>query len=151
MQRYIFDQETAFANTPEILPFGVTMVGPVIIEFGTSIKKKKISSKILNSEHWWCQVIQNQVLVLILASLKQKLYSQVTTILLNGTKTWTTLAQYADWMFCLVRTSKESKPQEGISFLLIDMKSKGIKVEPIITLDDSHEINTVYLRGCNCS
>ncbi len=146
MQRYIFDQETAFANTPQIVPFGVTMVGPVIIEFGTSIQKEKFLPRILNSEHWWCQGYSEPGSGSDLASLKTKAISDGDNYIVNGTKTWTTLAQYADWMFCLVRTSSKSKPQEGISFLLIDMNTKGIKVDPIITLDDSHEINTVYLE-----
>ncbi len=146
MQRYIFDQETAFANTPQIVPFGVTMVGPVIIEFGTEAQKEKFLPKILNSEHWWCQGYSEPGSGSDLASLQTKAISDGDNYIVNGTKTWTTLAQYADWMFCLVRTSSKSKPQEGISFLLIDMNTKGIKVDPIITLDDSHEINTVYLK-----
>ena len=146
MQRYIFDQETAFANTPQIVPFGVTMVGPVIIKFGTSIQKEKYLPKILNSEHWWCQGYSEPGSGSDLASLQTKAVSEGNNYIVNGTKTWTTLAQYSDWMFCLVRTNTKSKPQEGISFLLIDMNSKGIKVEPIITLDGSHEINTVYLE-----
>ena len=146
MQRYIFDQETAFANTPQIVPFGVTMVGPVIIKFGTSIQKEKYLPKILNSEHWWCQGYSEPGSGSDLASLQTKAVSEGNNYIVNGTKTWTTLAQYSDWMFCLVRTNTKSKPQEGISFILIDMSSKGIKVEPIITLDGSHEINTVYLE-----
>lgn len=146
MQRYIFDQETAFANTPQIVPFGVTMVGPVIIKFGTSIQKEKYLPKILNSEHWWCQGYSEPGSGSDLASLQTKAVSEGNNYIVNGTKTWTTLAQHSDWMFCLVRTNTKSKPQEGISFLLIDMNSKGIKVEPIITLDGSHEINTVYLE-----
>ena len=146
MQRYIFDQETAFANTPQIVPFGVTMVGPVIIKFGTSSQKEKYLPKILNSEHWWCQGYSEPGSGSDLASLQTKAVSEGNNYIVNGTKTWTTLAQHSDWMFCLVRTNTKSKPQEGISFLLIDMNSKGIKVEPIITLDGSHEINTVYLE-----
>ena len=146
MQKYIFDQETALANTPQIIPFGVTMVGPVIIEFGTEQQKKNFLPKILNSEHWWCQGYSEPGAGSDLASLKTKAISDGENYIINGTKTWTTLAQYADWMFCLVRTDNDCKPQEGISFVLIDMKSKGITVDPIITLDDSHEINTVYLE-----
>ena len=146
MQRYIFDQETAFSNTPEIIPFGVTMVGPVIIEFGTDAQKERFLPKILNSEHWWCQGYSEPGSGSDLASLQTKAILKGNNYIVSGTKTWTTLAQYADWMFCLVRTKKDGKPQEGISFLLIDMKSKGIKVEPIITIDGSHEINTVYLE-----
>ena len=146
MQRYIFDQETAFSNTPQIIPFGVTMVGPVIIEYGTDAQKERFLPKILNSEHWWCQGYSEPGSGSDLASLQTKATLKGNNYIVNGTKTWTTLAQYADWMFCLVRTSKNAKPQEGISFLLIDMKSKGIKVDPIITIDGSHEINTVYLE-----
>ncbi len=146
MQKYIFDEETAFAHTPQIIPFGVTMVGPVIIEFGTEEQKQKFLPNILNSEHWWCQGYSEPEAGSDLASLKTKAISDGSNYIVNGTKTWTTLAQYADWMFCLVRTDNSSKPQEGISFILIDMKSKGITVDPIITLDDSHEINTVYLE-----
>ena len=146
IQRYIFDQETAFANTPQIIPFGVTMVGPVIIEFGTDAQKKRFLPKILNSDHWWCQGYSEPGSGSDLASLQTKAVLKDGNYIINGTKTWTTLAQYSDWMFCLVRTSSNGKPQEGISFILIDMKSKGVKVEPIITIDDSHEINTVYLE-----
>ena len=146
MQRYIFDQETALSNTPEIIPFGVTMVGPVIIEFGTDNQKERFLPKILNSEHWWCQGYSEPGSGSDLASLQTKAILKGNNYIVSGTKTWTTLAQYADWMFCLVRTKKDGKPQEGISFLLIDMKSNGIKVEPIITIDGSHEVNTVYLE-----
>ena len=146
MQRYIFDQETALSNTPEIIPFGVTMVGPVIIEFGTDNQKERFLPKILNSEHWWCQGYSEPGSGSDLASLQTKAILKGNNYIVSGTKTWTTLAQYADWMFCLVRTKKDGKPQEGISFLLIDMKSKGIKVDPIITIDGSHEVNTVYLE-----
>ena len=146
MQKYIFDQETALAHTPQIIPFGVTMVGPVLIEYGTEEQKKKFLPKILNSDHWWCQGYSEPGAGSDLASLKTKAVSQGNNYIVNGTKTWTTLAQHADWMFCLVRTENTAKPQEGISFILIDMNSKGITVDPIITLDDSHEINTVYLE-----
>ena len=146
MQKYIFDQETALAHTPQIIPFGVTMVGPVLIEYGTEEQKKKFLPKILNSDHWWCQGYSEPGAGSDLASLKTKAVSQGNNYIVNGTKTWTTLAQHADWMFCLVRTENTTKPQEGISFILIDMNSKGITVDPIITLDDSHEINTVYLE-----
>ena len=146
MQKYIFDQETALSNTPQIIPFGVTMVGPVLIEYGTQEQKKKFLPKILNSDHWWCQGYSEPGAGSDLASLKTKAVCKGNNYIINGTKTWTTLAQYADWMFCLVRTENTKKPQEGISFILIDMKSKGITVDPIITLDNSHEVNTVYLE-----
>ena len=110
------------------------------------IKKKGFLPKILNSEHWWCQGYSEPNSGSDLASLQTKATLKGNNYIVSGTKTWTTLAQYADWMFCLVRTKKDGKPQEGISFLLIDMNSKGIKVEPIITIDGSHEVNTVYLE-----
>ena len=147
MQKYIFDQETAASHTPQIIPFGVTMVGPVLIEYGTEEQKKKYLPKILSSDHWWCQGYSEPGSGSDLASLKTKAISDGDNYIINGTKTWTTLAQYADWMFCLVRTASDGKAQEGISFILIDMKTKGITVDPIITLDDSHEINTVYLEN----
>ncbi len=145
-KRYILEQELAIADTPTIIPFGVTMIGPVLIQYGTDNQKKFFLPKILNSEHWWCQGYSEPGSGSDLASLKTKAILSGDNYIINGTKTWTTLAQYADWMFCLIRTSTENKPQEGISFIMINMKTKGISVEPIITLDGSHEINTVYLQ-----
>lgn len=146
-KRYIFDQETALANTPQIVPFGVTMIGPVLIKYGTDKQKKYFLPKILSSEHWWCQGYSEPGSGSDLASLQTKAVVQGDNYIINGTKTWTTLAQHADWMFCLVRTNNKVKAQEGISFIVIDMSSKGISVEPIITLDKEHEINTVYLEN----
>ncbi len=145
-KKYIFEQEMANANTPQIVPFGVTMIGPVLIKYGTPEQKSYFLPKILNSDHWWCQGYSEPGSGSDLASLKCKAESKGDNYIINGTKTWTTLAQYADWMFCLVRTSNQGKPQEGISFIMIDMNTVGIKVDPIITLDGSHEINTVYLE-----
>ena len=146
IQRYIFDQETAFANTPQIIPFGVNMIGPVLINYGTEKQKSYFLPKILKSEHWWCQGYSEPGSGSDLASLKTKAERKGDFFLINGTKTWTTLAQYADWMFCLVRTNNTGKPQEGITFVMIDMKTQGVSVEPIITIDGSHEVNTVYLE-----
>ncbi len=145
-KRYILDQELALADTPIIVPFGITMIGPVLIEFGTNTQKENFLPKILNSEHWWCQGYSEPGSGSDLASLKTKAELKNGKYIINGTKTWTTLAQHADWMFCLVKTKNSVKPQEGISFIIIDMKSKGITVDPIITLDGSHEVNTVYLE-----
>ncbi len=147
IQKYIFEQETAFSNTPQIIPFGVNMIGPVLIKYGTDKQKKFFLPKILSSEHWWCQGYSEPGSGSDLASLKAKAEKDGDHYIINGTKTWTTLAQYADWMFCLVRTTNEGKPQEGISFIMIDMKSEGINVDPIITIDGSHEVNTVYLEN----
>ena len=136
------------SHTPQIIPFGVTMVGPVLIEYGTEEQKKKYLPKILNSDHWWCQGYSEPGSGVRSCVIKTKAISDGDNYIINGTKTWTTLAQYADWMFCLgMRTASDGKAQEGISFILIDMKTKGITVDPIITLDDSHEINTVYLEN----
>ena len=145
-KRYILDQELALADTPTIIPFGVTMIGPVLMHYGTTKQQSFYLPKILNSDHWWCQGYSEPGSGSDLASLKTKAILKGDKYIINGTKTWTTLAQYADWMFCLVRTSFEGKPQEGISFIMIDMKTKGITVDPIITLDGAHEINTVYLE-----
>ena len=145
-KRYILDQELALADTPTIIPFGVTMIGPVLMHYGTPKQQSFFLPKILNSDRWWCQGYSEPGSGSDLASLKTKATLKGDKYIINGTKTWTTLAQYADWMFCLVRTSFEGKPQEGISFIMIDMKTKGITVDPIITLDGAHEINTVYLE-----
>ena len=145
-KRYILDQELALADTPTIIPFGVTMIVPVLIHYGTPKQQSFFLPKNLNSDHWWCQGYSEPGSGSDLASLKTKATLKGDKYIINGTKTWTTLAQYADWMFCLVRTSFEGKPQEGISFIMIDMKTKGITVDPIITLDGAHEINTVYLE-----
>ena len=145
-KRYILEQELASADTPTIIPFGVTMIGPVLMHYGTPKQQSFFLPKILNSDHWWCQGYSEPGSGSDLASLKTKAILKGDKYIINGTKTWTTLAQYADWMFCLVRTSFEGKPQEGISFIMIDMKTKGITVDPIITLDGAHEINTVYLE-----
>ena len=116
------------------------------MHYGTTKQQSFFLPKILNSDHWWCQGYSEPGSGSDLASLKTKAILKGDKYIINGTKTWTTLAQYADWMFCLVRTSFEGKPQEGISFIMIDMKTKGITVDPIITLDGAHEINTVYLE-----
>jgi alkylation response protein AidB-like acyl-CoA dehydrogenase len=110
-------------------------------------QKEYFLPKILDSDHWWCQGYSEPNSGSDLASLSTKAILDNDKYIINGTKTWTTLAQYADWMFCLVRTSNIGKSQEGISFIMIDMKSKGITVDPIITIDGSHEINTVYLEN----
>jgi alkylation response protein AidB-like acyl-CoA dehydrogenase len=122
------------------------MVGPVIYTFGTPWQKEHYLPKILSSEDWWCQGYSEPGSGSDLASLKTKAVRDGDHYIVNGQKTWTTLAQYADMMFCLVRTSSEGKKQEGISFLLIDMRSPGVEVRPIITLDGEHEVNEVWLQ-----
>ena len=143
-QIYILQTELAGANTPILIPFGVNMCGPVIYTFGTEEQKKKYLPGILNSDTWWCQGYSEPGSGSDLASLQTKAELKGDNYLVNGTKTWTTLAQHADWVFCLVRTQTTDIKQEGISFLLIDMKSKGIEVKPIITIDGAHEVNMIY-------
>jgi alkylation response protein AidB-like acyl-CoA dehydrogenase len=145
-QRYIWDQETGLAGTMQPLPFSVTMVGPVIYTFGNDAQKKKFLPRILSGEDWWAQGYSEPGSGSDLASLRTKAVRNGDHYIVNGHKTWTTLAQYADWIFCLVRTDPAAKPQSGISFLLIDMKTPGISVRPIITIDGAHEINDVFFE-----
>ena len=149
-QNYIFDLERARVGAPGVVPFGITMVAPVIMKFGTPEQKARYLPDILASNVWWCQGYSEPGAGSDLASLKTKAEDMGDHYLVNGVKTWTTLAQYADMMFCLVRTSQEDIRQLGISFLLIDMSSAGISVNPIITLDTPaegfQEINMVYFE-----
>jgi alkylation response protein AidB-like acyl-CoA dehydrogenase len=143
-QRYIFNEECAQAETPTTLPFGLSMVAPVIFTFGNDEQKKKYLPRILSGEDWWCQGYSEPGAGSDLASLRTKAVREGDFYIVNGQKTWTTLAQYADWIFCLVRTDPNVKSQEGITFLLIDMKTPGITVKPIIVLDGAHEVNDVF-------
>ena len=145
-QRYIWDQECANAGTTPLIPFGLTMLGPVIIAYGNEHQKDWVLKGILSGEDWWCQGYSEPGAGSDLASLRTKAEKVDGHYIVNGHKIWTTLAQYADWMFCLVRTSSDGKPQQGISFLLIDMKTPGIEVRPIITVDGGHEVNEVFLE-----
>lgn len=144
-QKYIFGEECADADAPGTLPFGLAMVGPVIYTFGNEEQKKQHLPKILSGECWWCQGYSEPGSGSDLASLKTTAVREGDHYIVNGQKTWTTLAQYADWIFCLVRTDMKAKQQEGISFLLIDMKTPGVTVRPIITMDGAHEVNEVFL------
>ena len=146
-QRFIFNNECAEAYAPDgEYTFGVTMVGPVIIKYGTEEQKHYYLPKILSNTHWWCQGYSEPGSGSDLASLSTKAEKVEGGYKINGTKTWTTMAHFADMMFILVRTNSDCKPQEGISFMLLDMKSPGVSVKPIITLDGSHYINMVYLE-----
>jgi len=147
VQRYIFSEELARAETTPILPFGIAMVGPVIYTFGTPEQKAKFLPGILSGDDWWCQGYSEPGAGSDLASLRTRAERDGDHYVVNGQKTWTTLAQHADWGFFLVRTDPTSKPQEGISFLLIDMKSPGVTVRPIITLGGEHEVNEVWLEN----
>ena len=145
MQCYIFQEELGRANAPRIIPFGPKMVGPVIYTFGNDAQKAKYLPDIANNKTWWCQGYSEPDAGSDLASLRTRAVRDGDCYVVNGTKTWTTLAQWADMMFCLVRTDPEARQQEGISFLLIDMRAPGVEVRPIATIDGGQEINTVYL------
>jgi len=144
-QKYIWSEVQAEADTIPILPFGISMVSPVIYTFGAPEQKAKFLPPTLNGDIWWCQGYSEPGSGSDLASLRTRAVREGDYYIVNGQKTWTTLAQHADWGFFLVRTDPDSKPQAGISFLLIDMKTPGITVRPIITLGGEHEVNDVFL------
>ena len=144
VQQHIWQEECAQAGTPPVMPFGVNMVAPVIMAFGNDAQKRHYLPRILSCEDWWCQGYSEPGSGSDLASLKTRAERDGDHYIVNGQKTWTTLAQHADMMFCLVRTDNGVRKQEGISFLLIDMKTPGITVRPIITLDEDHEVNEVF-------
>ena len=145
VQRYIFLEEQAYAFAPRLVAFGIKMVGPVIYTFGSPRQKERYLPRIVSGEDFWCQGYSEPGSGSDLASLQTKAVRKGDHYIVNGSKTWTTMAQYADRMFCLCRTDPGAKFQEGISFLLIDMKQPGVEVKPIRTMDGSQEINTVYL------
>jgi pimeloyl-CoA dehydrogenase large subunit len=145
VQQYIFLDELQQAPAPSPLPFGVSMVGPVIYTFGSDAQKKQFLPRIANLDDWWCQGFSEPGAGSDLASLKTKAERDGDHYVINGQKTWTTLAQYADWIFVLARTDMAAaKRQEGISFILVDMKTPGITVRPIVTIDGSAEVNEVF-------
>jgi alkylation response protein AidB-like acyl-CoA dehydrogenase len=144
IQKHLFEEECALAGAPRIVPFGPVMVAPVIMAFGSPEQQQRFLPGIASGEVWWSQGYSEPGSGSDLASLKTRAVRQGDKYIVNGQKTWTTLAQYGDWIFCLVRTSTEGKPQTGISFLLIDMKSPGVTVRPIIMLDGEPEVNEVF-------
>lgn len=144
IQNHIFDEEAWAAGAPRVMPFGINMLAPVLIKFGSDEQKRHFLPRILDGTDWWCQGYSEPGAGSDLASLRTRAERQGDHFIVNGQKTWTTLGHYADWIFCLVRTSNEGKPQEGISFLLIDMKTPGVTVRPIILLDGEHEVNDVF-------
>jgi pimeloyl-CoA dehydrogenase large subunit len=144
VQQYIFQEELQLAPAPQPLGFGVTMVGPVMIAFGSQAQKQRFLPRIANLDDWWCQGFSEPGSGSDLASLRTGAKRENGHYIVNGQKTWTTLAQHADWIFCLVRTDTQAKKQEGISFLLIDMQTPGITVRPIITIEGGHEVNEVF-------
>jgi alkylation response protein AidB-like acyl-CoA dehydrogenase len=144
VQKHLFEEECALAGAPRIIPFGPVMVAPVIMAFGSPEQQQRHLPGIASGEVWWSQGYSEPGSGSDLASLKCKAERQGDHYTVNGQKTWTTLGQYGDWIFCLVRTSSEGKPQTGISFLLIDMKSPGVSVRPIKLLDGECEVNEVW-------
>ncbi|RZI81665.1 MAG: pimeloyl-CoA dehydrogenase large subunit [Rubrivivax sp.] len=144
VQRHIFEEECAMAGSPRIVPFGPVMVAPVIMAYGTPEQHQRFLPGIQSGDVWWSQGYSEPGSGSDLASVKTRAERKGDYYIVNGQKTWTTLGQHGDWIFCLVRTATDVKPQAGISFLLIDMKSAGVTVRPIITLDGEHEVNEVF-------
>src|SRR3989338_10356737 len=144
VQKHLFEEECALAGAPRIVPFGPVMVAPVIMAFGNAEQQKRFLPGIASGEVWWREGYSEPGSGSDLASVKTRAERVGNKYIVNGQKTWTTLGQYGEWIFCLVRTSTEGKPQTGISFLLIDMKSPGVTVRPIIMLDGGHEVNEVF-------
>jgi alkylation response protein AidB-like acyl-CoA dehydrogenase len=144
IERHLFEEELALAGAPRVVPFGPVMVAPVIMAFGTPEQQQRFLPGIMSGDVWWSQGYSEPGSGSDLASVKTRAVRHGDYYIVNGQKTWTTLGQHGDWIFCLVRTATEGKPQAGISFLLIDMKSPGVSVRPIITLDGEREVNEVW-------
>jgi alkylation response protein AidB-like acyl-CoA dehydrogenase len=145
VQRYIFEEELGYVGSPMLVPFGISMCAPVLLRFGTEAQKSRFLPRIYQGEDFWCQGYSEPGSGSDLASLKTKAQRVNDHYVVNGQKIWTTLAHYADWIFCLVRTdSNTERRQEGISFLLMDMKTPGITVRPLILMDGAHEVNEVF-------
>lgn len=148
VQLHIYDEEAAAAGAPRVIPFGLKMVAPVIMAFGNPQQQQRHLPGILSGEDWWCQGYSEPGAGSDLASLKTRAERQGDHYIVNGQKTWNTLGQHANWIFCLVRTDPNApRQQQGISFLLIDMKTPGITVRPIITMEGAHEVNEVWLEN----
>jgi len=145
VQRYIFEEECGYAGTPPLNPFGLAMCGPVLLRFGSEAQKKRFLPRIYDGDDFWCQGYSEPGSGSDLASLKTRAVRNGDHYVVNGQKIWTTLGHFADWIFCLVRTDPTmEKKQEGISFLLIDMKCPGITVRPLVLMDGGHEVNEVF-------
>ncbi|MDF3888226.1 acyl-CoA dehydrogenase family protein [Cupriavidus basilensis] len=147
MQRLIFEIETFRAGAPRLLSFGLTMIAPVLMKYGSPEQQARFLPRIPGMEDFWCQGYSEPGSGSDLASLKTRAERRGDRYIVNGQKIWTTMAQYADWIFCLVRTDPDARQQEGISMLLIDMKSPGITVRPIVTLDGSHDVNETWFEN----
>ena len=147
-QRYIFEEECGQAGTPPIVPFGVTMCAQVLLKFGSDAQKDRFLPRIYNGDDFWVQGYSEPGSGSDLASLKTRAERKGDKYVVNGQKIWTTMGQHGDWIFCLVRTNLDTKiRQEGISFLLIDMKTPGITVRPLILMDGGHEVNEVFFEN----
>jgi alkylation response protein AidB-like acyl-CoA dehydrogenase len=144
-QKFLFDNECALAGAPRIVPFGVNMLGPVLIKYGSDAQKRHYLPRILDGVDWWCQGYSEPGAGSDLAAVRTTAVRDGDHYVVNGQKTWTTLGHYANMIFCLVRTATDVRKQEGISFLLIDMAAPGVEVRPIVTLDGEHGVNEVFL------
>lgn len=148
IQKHIWAEQCALAGAPEVIPFGLNMVGPIIYTYGTDEQKERFLPGILSSDDWWCQGYSEPEAGSDLASLTTTAVADGDDYVINGIKTWTTYAQHADWIFCLVRTgAADTRNSEAISFLLIPMDSDGISLTPIITMDGAHEMNEVHFEN----
>ena len=145
VQKHIFEEEYCRAYAPRVVPFGVSMLGPVLHKFGTKEQQDKFLPRILSGKDWWCQGYSEPSAGSDLASLKTRAERVGKCYVINGQKTWTTLGQHANKIFCLVRTSIEGKPQEGISFVLVDLDTPGIEMRPIRLIEGGYEVNEVFL------
>ena len=143
-QRYIFNEECSKAGAPGVIPLGLRMLAPVLFKYGTPEQQSHYLPRMLSGEHYWCQGYSEPGSGSDLSSLKTTAVKDGDDYVVNGTKIWTTHAHFADHIFCLVRTDSSTKPQAGISFLLIDMDTPGITVQPIITIAGDHEVNQVF-------
>jgi len=145
VQRYIFEEECGYAGAPPLMPFGLAMCAPVLLKFGTDAQKQRFLPRIYRGDDFWCQGYSEPNSGSDLASLKTSAARRGDRYVVNGQKIWTTLAHMADWIFCLVRTDPSlERKQDGISFLLIDMRTPGITVRPLILMDGGHEVNEVF-------
>ena len=144
VQRHIFEEEACLAHAPRSLPFGIYMLAPVLMAFGSEAQRQRFLPNILNGTDWWCQGYSEPGAGSDLASLRTSAIRDGEHYIVNGQKTWTTLGQHANWIFCLVRTDNREKKQEGISFFLIDMNSPGVTVRPIVLIDGGAEVNEVF-------
>ncbi len=151
VRRHIFEEECALAGTPRIVPFGLAMLGPVLMQFGSDEQKAHYLPRILNGDDWWCQGYSEPGAGSDLASVRTRAVRDGDHYIVNGQKTWTTLGQHANMIFCLVRTDPDVKQQAGISFLLVDMNTPGVEVRPITLLDGTPEVNEVFFDDVKVS